>query len=328
MLNIKKYGRQGLKLPGLDIGLDLGGPYARHVFISHGHADHVPRDRKMQVYATEPTACIMKARGFTGDVKILPFYEKLHLPRATVQFFPAGHILGSAMTYIQSDRGNVLYTGDCRTPPSPATEGFALPGQVDYLITEATFNLPVYKWLSHEILFRQIRDFSVASIEQGYTPVYLCYNLGKAQEVMHALSPLNIPVQIHNGGVALSGIYERFGVDLGRYQPYDRSTVQDGILITPASSTDQDMVQGIKRRKTAYVSGWASRESCRTQLNADALIPLSDHIDFFQLIDLCEKLNPAHVYITHTPDAAVVQHYLGKAGIASTNLQLEYGPDD
>lgn len=328
MLDLKKYGRQGLKLPRLDIGLDLGGPYAGHVFISHAHADHVPRDRKMTVYATGPTAAMMKARGFAGNVITLPFYEKLELPAATVQFYPAGHILGSAMIYIQSDMGNVLYTGDYRSPPSPATEGFDCPESVDYLITEATFNLPVYKWPDHEILFKRIREFALKALNDDHTAVFLCYNLGKAQEVMHALSPLGKPVQVHNGGMALCSIYEQFGIDLGKYECFDQSTVQSNILITPASTLEQGMVQNIRQKKIAYVSGWAARESCRVQLNADALIPLSDHIDFFQLLDLCKRLNPVHVYITHTPNADVVRYYLTNAGIASTDLHQEYGSDD
>ncbi|MEX0771885.1 MAG: MBL fold metallo-hydrolase [Balneolales bacterium] len=328
MLELKKYGRQGLKLPRLDIGLDLSGPFASHVFISHGHADHVPRDRRMTVYATAPTAAIMKARGFTGDVITLPFYEKLELPTAKVQFFPAGHILGSAMTYIQSDYGNVLYTGDYCNPPSPATEGFELPESVDYLITEATFNLPIYKWLSHEYLFKQLQSFAREALNEDHTPVFLCYNLGKAQEVMHALSPLGLPVQVHNGGITLSAIYEQYGVDLGNYETYRQDTVHKGILITPASTLENSMVQNIRRKKTAYVSGWASRESCRAQLNVDALIPLSDHIDFFSLIDLCKELNPKHVFITHTPNAEVVRYYLTNAGIASTDLHQEDGYDD
>lgn len=328
MLKLKKYGRQGLKLPILDIGLDLSGPFASHVFISHAHADHVPRDRKMTVYATEPTGAIMKARGFAGDVITMPFYGNIELPYCTVQFFPAGHILGSAMIYIQSENGNILYTGDYRNPPSAATEGFELPENVDYLITEATFNLPIYKWLSHEYLINQIHDFTQKALDEDHTPVFLCYNLGKAQEVMHALAPLGLPVQIHNGGVELCKIYERFGVSLGNYETYRQETVEDGILITPASTLEQSMVQNIRHKKTAYVSGWASRESCRVQLNVDSLIPLSDHIDFFQLIDLCKRLNPRHVYITHTPNASVVRHYLDNAGISSTDLHQEYNADD
>ncbi|MEX1121882.1 MAG: MBL fold metallo-hydrolase, partial [Balneolales bacterium] len=299
-----------------------------HVFISHAHADHVPRDRKMSVYATEPTAAIMKARGFVGDVNTLQFYEKLHLPSATVQFYPAGHILGSAMTYIQSEYGNVLYTGDYRNPPSPATEGFELPQDVDYFITEATFNLPIYKWLSHEYLFKQIQDFAQVALTEDNTPIFLCYNLGKAQEVMHALAPLGLPVQIHDGAITLSGIYERYGVNLGNYTTFDPKTIEKKIVITPASTLENGMVQNIRRKKTAYVSGWATRESCRVQLNVDALIPLSDHIDFFNLIHLCEELNPKHVYIMHTPQAGVVRYYLANAGITSTDLHQEYKSDD
>ncbi|MDZ7756263.1 hypothetical protein [Rhodohalobacter sp.] len=61
------------------------------------------------------------------------------------------------MTFVESDSGNLLYTGDYRTPPSPATEGFELPDtQIDSFITEATFSLPVYRWANYEELKAEI----------------------------------------------------------------------------------------------------------------------------------------------------------------------------
>jgi len=324
MLTYTLNGYHGIILPGPDIGLDISGAQAKHVFISHAHADHLPRNRQMHVYASPATEKLMRERGFKGDVTTLAFGETLKLDSCHVTLYPAGHILGSAMIGIECEEGHVLYSGDYRNPPSPVSEGFSAPEKVDYFITEATFPLPIYKWKPHEQLFEQIRTFASEALRDGFTPIFLCYNLGKAQEVMHALSSLQQKIQIHSAGYGLSCIYRDFGFNVGDFEKYNKDTIQDGrILVTPSSSMDQPMVRNIKNKRVAYVSGWASHESRRTQLTIDALIPLSDHIDFFELIKLCEKLDPKMVYVTHTPNPKVVQHYLSQKGISSQPLHLE-----
>ncbi len=326
-MNLQKSGFHGFYLP--DAGIALDGPLpdgGDAVFISHAHADHAPRNRGAEVYASPATAALIRARGHKGPVNEVPFGETVSFPRADVTLYPAGHILGSAMIYIVSESGSMLYTGDCRTPPSPTSEGFELPdAPVDHLVIEATFGLPIYKWAPHEQLFAQIRDFARNALNDGATPVLLCYNLGKAQEVMHALAGAcpEMAVQIHGAGAPLCRVYESFGINLGRWEPYDKSSVPGKALITPASTADTAMVQNIRNARIAYVSGWASLEARASQLLADALIPLSDHLDFFELLDTCRKCNPGHVYLTHSPNPDVALHFLEQEGFSCSSLDLE-----
>ncbi|MBO6792624.1 MAG: hypothetical protein JJ895_01845 [Balneolaceae bacterium] len=324
MIRIQKAGHHGILLPDLNIGLDYSGTKADHIFISHAHADHMPRNRKLTVYCTRPTARFMKLRGFSGKMIEMEFEQPLETDFARITLYPAGHILGSAITFIESDDGSVLYTGDYRTPPSPASEGFKLPdAPVDQFITEATFSLPIYKWKSHEELAKQVCNFAKTSLSDGYTPIFLAYNLGKAQELMYMLKGLNHPMQIHGAGFKLCGVYVDEGFDLGDFETYNRETCEGKILIAPSSAPDTGFASNLKKVRTAYCSGWASNEARRTQLTADELIPLSDHLDFFELINLCEKLKPKKVWITHTPNPKVVEHFLQKKGISSGFLDVE-----
>lgn len=328
MIKLQKAGYHGITLPDYGIGLDGGTTETPYVFVSHAHADHVPRSKKLHKYATPATSRLMKSRGFEGEVTELVFYQPFETEHATIRLYPAGHILGSAMVFIETEEGNLLYTGDFRTPPSPATEGFDFPDNIDFLIAEATFGLPIYRWPDHEQLFQEIRDFATDALSADKTPVFFCYNLGKAQEVMHALAPLNKRMQIHGAGYPMCPVYEEFGIELGPYERYDSDTVKGSILITPSNTKDAAMVRNIDGIRTAYVSGWAAVESRRAQLNVDKLIPLSDHLDFFELLNWCRELHPRHVYITHTPNPDVVQHYLSKEGVSSSSLELEVGVDN
>ncbi len=108
----------------------------------------------------------MRIRGFRGEISELEFNRPFNLPNATVTLYPAGHILGSAMIYIQTDEGNLLYTGDYRYPPSPVSEGFEIPDHVDIFITEATFSLPIYKWQPLEIIYKKIRTFTLGNTKK------------------------------------------------------------------------------------------------------------------------------------------------------------------
>lgn len=321
-MRFQKAGYHGLYFPDLGISLDGYHPKAELTFVSHAHADHIPRNKKTIAYATEPTLDLIKLRGFNGRSKALRLGETFDTPKCSIKLYPAGHILGSAMILIQSQDGDLLYTGDYRTPPSLATEGFEAPDHVDYLITEATFGLPIYKWRSNDHLADEVRDFAMRSINDGYTPLFLAYNLGKAQEIMVMLSSLNHPVMIHSDGFKLCSVYEKYGFDLGRYSAYDRESCDGNILIAPSSALNKGFVSNLKNLRVAYCSGWAANEAKSTQLKADRLIPISDHLDFFELIRFCKQLNPRMVYITHTPNPDVVQHTLNKEGISSSFLDV------
>ena len=327
-MKIQKTGYHGLYFPELRLALDGYHPDADYLFVSHAHSDHMPRNRSAIAHATEPTLELMERRGFKGGKNILKFGSWLESGRFKARLFPAGHILGSAMIYIESEKGSLLYTGDYRTPPSPATEGFEAPGNADILITEATFGLPIYKWKSHEELADQIQTFAVKSLENGYTPIFLAYNLGKAQEIMHILAPLKHPVMIHGAGYKLCDVYENHGIDLGNYCAYSRNECEGKILIAPSSALSNGFASNVKKTRVAYCSGWASNESKRSQTTADKLIPISDHIDFFELINFCDSLSPDLVYITHTPNPAVVKHYLNQKNIKSSFLHFDRDNED
>lgn len=327
-MRLKKAGFQGIYLPDLGIAMDGTHPDARYTFVTHAHADHMHRNRSAHTHASRATLKLMELRGFKGSASELAFGEQFETNDFSVTLFPAGHILGSAMIYVESEHGSLLYTGDYRTPPSPATEGFDAPDQADYLITEATFGLPIYRWKTNQELADEVRQFAINTLEDGYTPVFLGYNLGKAQEIMHLLSDLNHPIMIHGAGFKLCEVYDEAGIDLGPYQTYDRDTCEGNILVCPSSALSNGFASNVRKKRIAYCSGWAALESRRTQLTVDKLIPISDHLDFYELIDFCENLSPKKVYITHTPNPDVVKHFLDERKINSSFLNYEMEADD
>jgi len=319
-MNIIKNGSQGILLPELNIAFDHSGGNAKYTFISHAHTDHMPHSRYAEVYCTPNTQKLMTKRGYQGTSTVLRFGQPLETDRARVTFYPAGHILGSAMIFVESEAGSVLYTGDYRRPPSPVTEGFELPVQpVNHFITEATFSLPIYKWKAPDQLAEEVRKFALETLNDDSTPVFLGYDLGKTQELMHMLAPTGLPLKIRSKAADLCPIYEQAGFNLGNYEPYQPNYNKDKVLITTRTALNNGFAPELEK-KVAYCSGWAVRMKNRTQMKADQFIPLSDHLDFFELISICKKLNPQKVHITHTPNPTVVQHYLNQLAIKSRFL--------
>ena len=103
----------GVYLPEQGLWLDPRKPRPRAV-ISHAHSDHVAAHPL--AYATAATRrLVTHRRRSTGTVEVLPYGQSITLDRCAVTLYPAGHVLGSAQTLVDTDFGRVLYTGDLKT---------------------------------------------------------------------------------------------------------------------------------------------------------------------------------------------------------------------
>jgi len=57
-------------------------------------------------------------------------------------------------------------------------------------------------------------------------------------------------------------------------------------------------------------------------MNLDAGFALSDHLDFYELLEVCRTLSPKKTHITHTPNPDVVKHFLEMEGLSASFLDL------
>ena len=101
---------RGVYLPNENIWLDPSNarPFA---FVSHAHSDHIaPHD---EIIVSVRTARLMQVRlpGKRNE-HVLPFGQPTAVRGLNVTLLPAGHILGSAQFFLETDAGTLLYTGD------------------------------------------------------------------------------------------------------------------------------------------------------------------------------------------------------------------------
>src|SRR4051812_32300070 len=94
--------------------------------VSHGHSDHIGRHEHF--VATPATAAFLRIRAGDDLRGTELAYGVAHtIGSHTVELFPAGHILGSAMVRVTSERGSLAYTGDFKLSPSFTAEPAQAP---------------------------------------------------------------------------------------------------------------------------------------------------------------------------------------------------------
>lgn len=107
-------------------------------------------------------------------------------PGTQMEFFDAGHILGSAMTKISHKNKSFLYTGDYNPDDTRLFTGADLNvGEVDYVLTESTYgNSNHPKRAESE---SQFIDFINETVSQGGTALVPALAVGRAQEMIDIL---------------------------------------------------------------------------------------------------------------------------------------------
>ncbi|MBI2448290.1 MBL fold metallo-hydrolase [Candidatus Microgenomates bacterium] len=148
-------------------------PEVDAVIITHSHIDHIGRVPKLikegfygTIYSTGPTKELSHI--FLADeLKIMKsdlqatgaplLWEEEHLEKtislwrtfeyhkpfaigeAMVEFFDAGHILGSAIVRITCEGKSIVFSGDLGNPPTPIVAATESPKIADYIVTESTY---------------------------------------------------------------------------------------------------------------------------------------------------------------------------------------------
>ncbi|MFL6585188.1 MAG: DNA ligase [Chthoniobacterales bacterium] len=287
---------RGVYLPHEDLWLDPwdAQPFA---FVSHAHSDHIAPHA--EVIVSERTARLMQARmpGKRNE-HVLPFGETRDVRGLCITLLPAGHVFGSAQIFLKTAAGSLLYTGDFKLRHGQSAE----PAEwchAQTLIMETTFGLPRYRFPPTIEVIEQIISFCRDALDAGATPVLLGYSLGKAQEILCSLGGAGLKPMLHGSVYRMTRIYEQFGQSFCEYERYDAEGVEGKVLICPPSANRSRMLEKIKNKRVAMISGWAVDPNAVYRYQVDAAFPLSDHADYTDLIRYVELVRPQRVLTLH-----------------------------
>lgn len=270
------------------------------VFISHAHGDHC-RGLKLarEAYSTCATFKLAQVREDVacegGKTKnIIEYRDQIAFDNIEVVAYNAGHILGSAQYEIVSPMGNAVYTGDINFRDTILTKkAEAVP--CDLLIIESTYGTPSY-FPSRTYMYERIVEWAAFSVKIGKIPAFQTDALGNAQELIALLNKLtDIPVLTHSKVSRYNRVYNEFGYKL----TYVDASSVEGKEIMHGKECAFVLPKNINLSRSpelnvAYVSGWGSKFS-----GSRKAFSLSDHSDFYGLLEYVEKAKPKMVLTCH-----------------------------
>lgn len=229
---------------------------------------------------------------------VVAFGERTTIRGLDLTLLPAGHIFGSAQFFLETDNGSLLYTGDFKLRPGRSAEP-AEWRNAETLIMETTYGLPRYRLPPTDEVIGQIVAFCRDALETGAVPVLLGYSLGKAQEILCSLAGAGLKPMLHGSVHAMTRIYEQFGQSFCEYERYKADDVAGKVLICPPSANRSRMLERIRDKRVAMISGWAVDPNAVYRYQVDAAFPLSDHADYTDLLRYVELVQPQRVLTLH-----------------------------
>ena len=297
--------------------------------ITHGHGDHAKWGMKKYLchHFTKP---ILKLRiGEDIEVQSVEYGEQIMINGVQVSFHPAGHIVGSAQIRMEFKGRIIVFSGDYKVQDDGISTPFELVKCHEF-ITESTFGLPIYNWLSPEEYSEKMKTWVIANKEQGKTSVFVGYSLGKAQRIMKSVEGAG-KIFVHSSIARLNEAIENAGIQLPDYEMinfYENSKNTLGeIVIVPPALLDSNVIKKIPERATAICSGWMQVRGSRRWRSADAGFAISDHADWNGLLQTVKATEAEKVYVTHG-QTEVFSKYLNEIGINAEPVKTIFGDEE
>jgi putative mRNA 3-end processing factor len=269
--------------------------------ITHAHSDHA-RSGSARYVATQVSAGILRKRlGESIPFQGVDYGEPIKLGNTWVSFHPAGHVLGSAQIRVEAGEEVWVISGDykrCADPTCPPFE--VVP--CDSFITEATFGLPIYQWMTGAATCQTIYDWWQS--EPDRPSLLFCYAFGKAQRILGELSKLtDRPVYLHGAVQVLTELYRAIDVPLLKTIPVSempRSYKFKGdLILAPPSAHRSSWMKRFTQPQTAFASGWMAVRGARRRRGYERGFVLSDHADWQGLIQSVLQSQAQTIYVTH-----------------------------
>lgn len=291
--------------------LDPKEPVAEAV-ISHAHGDHAVSGNK-NVYCTAPTVAFMQHR--YRKFAAVQFHEKAYhenfmLNGVEISFYPAGHMLGSALVLMQYKGVKYLYTGDYKLEADATCEAIELV-PADVLLTETTF---ATKTTQHPDAEQEIKKLNAVegNIMLG------AYALGKSQRLI-ALLNLHCPqkrILLHHSIMPFAKLYEQMGVELGKYEVYDRKVMKQNqanmvYIVPPMVYNSYFRAVNVIR---VFATGWKN-----LQKNNEIQLYISDHVDWDAILQTIAAVKPREVWTTHGSGTELQAYFAPKLVVKLLN---------
>jgi putative mRNA 3-end processing factor len=283
-------------------------------FVSHAHMDHLPSKNGGTILSSIETNEIAELRGFKMEnhVKSLENFSLID----------SGHILGAKGLLFD----DIFYTGDICTRDRGFLLGAKIP-KCKTLITECTFGLSEFIFPKIDEIKKQVNELVSELYGKGIPVILMGYQLGKAQTITQLFGHWG-PLYLHDSVKEMNTLHQKFGISLPNGISHSEAE-KNGLLekkpwmmVAPMMSSKNKFVQEMKSKYGAVTigfSGWAQSKKFSFGRRTDYSIPMSDHCDFNELVDMVIQSGAEKVYTIHGFVNEFAEH-LRKIGISSQPL--------
>jgi len=283
-------------------------------FVSHAHTDHLPSKNGGTILSSIETNEIAELRGFKMEnhTKSLENFSLID----------SGHILGARGLLFD----DIFYTGDICTRDRGFLQGAKIP-KCKTLITECTFGLAEFIFPALDEIKKQVNELISELYGKGIPVILMGYQLGKAQTITQLFGHWG-PLYLHDSVKEMNSLHQKFGVPLpdgiGHSEAEKNGLLEKKpwMMVAPMMSSKNKFVQEMKSKYGAVTigfSGWAQSKKFSFGRRTDYSIPMSDHCDFNELVDMVIQSGAEKVYTIHGFVNEFAEH-LRKIGISSQPL--------
>ena len=296
-----------------DIWIDPNKPVKR-ALITHAHFDHFTFGCGEYI-STYETAIIIKERlGKNINIRTYEYGEVFKINGIAISFYPSGHILGSSQIKLTYAEEKWLITGDFKLQNDNTCKKFELV-KTDYLISECTFGLPIFKWDETKIITNDIKNWITKS--PGKNSILFCYSLGKAQRLLNEIikTKLEINIYCHSSINKINNCYRKLGKEIITTEIIDKrkniNEIKGGLILLPPVLNKESYLKNFKNIQTAFASGWMSIRALKKRSGFDKGFAISDHADWNGILDVVKNSEAKNVFFHHG-DSEVLKRYLNE----------------
>ena len=302
----------------------------KNAIVTHAHSDHAYRGHGKYLVSRKGAELLRLRLDPGAKIATCEYGEMREINGVKISLHPAGHILGSAQVRVEHKGEVWVISGDYKLTPDATCEPFE-PVKCQHFITEATFALPIYRWVPTEQVFDEINGWWKRNIERGKASVLFAYALGKSQRILSGLDVSLGPIFTHGSVERLTQAYREAGVELPTTQHVgsglSKKDFAGSLIIGPPSAQGSTWLRRFGPHSTGFASGWMMVRGARRQRAVDRGFVVSDHADWPELLTAIKAAQADTVYVTHGFVAELVR-YLNGTGVNAVALKTHFRGDD
>lgn len=165
------------------------------------------------------------------------YHEKFTIKDFEVEFYDAGHILGSAFVRISNNGKTIVFSGDLGNVPAPLVKDTETIPQADYVVMESTYGNRTHENLIYrkDILENLIED----TVKTKGALIIPAFAMERTQELLYELEDLvengripPVPIFVDSPlAIKLTTIYKKYSQDPDYFDAEALKLLQSGNVI-------------------------------------------------------------------------------------------------